>query len=346
MGRRRLWNPLNNCGVPFLAQWNTSVCYPLSLVFMVFPLPWSLNYFCLGHLLLAGVGMYLLAYRWTQNRLAASIAGLVFALNGLMLNSLMWTSNLAALSWQPLVMLWVEQAWRTGGRRARGDCRPGRGDADAGRARRKSLCSPGPCWECSGSARRGGRKFHFGRRCEDSSAMVVLIAGLSAIQLLPFFDLLKHSERNSSYIVADASPMPIWGWANFVVPFFHCMQTAFGTCLQPDQSWTSSYYWHRNVGAGGRGGLAAGGSLNLWTGRHDVGRDWCWRWATAVTFMPGSNTSCRGLVLPVTRSNLSRYRSSQFRCWRLMVSALFKTRRPNLETRTSAACCWPPSACC
>ena len=84
---------------------------------MVFPLPWSLNYFCLGHLVLAGVGMYLLAYRWTQNRLAASIAGLVFALNGLMLNSLMWTSNLAALSWQPLVMLWVEQAWRHGGRR-------------------------------------------------------------------------------------------------------------------------------------------------------------------------------------------------------------------------------------
>ena len=30
-GQVPLWNPLNNCGVPFLAQWNTSVCYPLSL---------------------------------------------------------------------------------------------------------------------------------------------------------------------------------------------------------------------------------------------------------------------------------------------------------------------------
>jgi hypothetical protein len=104
-GQLPLWNPLNNCGVPLLAQWNTSLCYPPSLFYLVFPLPWSLNVFCLGHLLLAGVGMYLLAYRWTQNRLAAGIAGLVFALNGLMLNSLMWTSNLAALSWQPLVVL-------------------------------------------------------------------------------------------------------------------------------------------------------------------------------------------------------------------------------------------------
>ena len=74
-GEAPLWNPLNNCGVPFLAQWNTSVCYPLSLIYMLFPLPWSLNYFCLGHLVFAGLGMYWLAYHLTKNRLAASIAG-------------------------------------------------------------------------------------------------------------------------------------------------------------------------------------------------------------------------------------------------------------------------------
>src|ERR1051325_5140183 len=53
-GRLPLWNPLSNCGVPFLAQWNTSVCYPLSLIYILLPLPWSLDFFCLGHLLLAG----------------------------------------------------------------------------------------------------------------------------------------------------------------------------------------------------------------------------------------------------------------------------------------------------
>jgi hypothetical protein len=239
-GQVPLWNPLNNCGVPFLAQWNTSVCYPPSLIYMVFPLPWSLNYFCFGHLMLAGVGMYFLAYRWTQNRLSASIAGLVFALNGLMLNNLMWTSNLAALSWQPLVVLWVEQAWQSGGHRT----------VIAALAGAMQMLSGAPeiivfTWMLLGMLWLGQawrRKTPFWPALRRFVIVVVLIAGLSAIQLLPFFDLLKHSERDSSYTIADTGPMPAWGWANFIVPVFHCVQTIFGTCLQPNQPWTSSYY--------------------------------------------------------------------------------------------------------
>ncbi|HEV2435176.1 MAG TPA: hypothetical protein VG077_04190, partial [Verrucomicrobiae bacterium] len=239
-GQVPFWNPLNNCGVPFLAQWNTSVCYPLSLIYMVFPLPWSLNYFCLGHLLLAGVGMYLLAYRWTENRLAASIAGLVFALNGLMLNSLVWTSNLAALSWQPLVMLWAEQAWRTGGRRT----------VMAALAGAMQMLSGAPeiivfTWTLLGMlwlSQVWRRQIPFWPGLRRFVIVIILITGLSAIQLLPFFDLLKHSERNSSYLIANAWPMPLWGWANFVVPFFRCLETVFGTYLQEDQPWTASYY--------------------------------------------------------------------------------------------------------
>ncbi len=240
-GQVPLWNPLNNCGVPFLAQWNTSVCYPLSLLYMVFPLPWSLNIFCLGHLVLAGVGMYWLAYRWTQNRLAASIAGLVFALNGLMLNSLMWTGNLAALSWQPLVMLWVEQAWRHGGRRRLGV---------AALAGAMQMLSGAPeiivfTWTILGMIWLGQawqKIIPFWPALRRFIVMVMLIAGLSAIQLLPFFDLLRHSERDYSYAAADGWPMPIWGWANFVVPVFHCLRADFGTWSQGYQTWTSSYY--------------------------------------------------------------------------------------------------------
>src|SRR5512143_3519679 len=46
-GEVPLWNPLSNCGLPFLAQWNTMVCYPFSVVYLLLPLPWSLNLFCL-----------------------------------------------------------------------------------------------------------------------------------------------------------------------------------------------------------------------------------------------------------------------------------------------------------
>src|ERR1043165_9599711 len=60
-GEVPLWNPLNYCGLPFLAQWNTLALYPLSLIYVILPLSWSLGAFCLGHLYLAGLGMYALA---------------------------------------------------------------------------------------------------------------------------------------------------------------------------------------------------------------------------------------------------------------------------------------------
>ena len=59
-----LWNPLNNCGIPFLAQWNTLALYPGSLFLLILPLPWSLGIFCLAHAGLGGLGMYHLVRRW------------------------------------------------------------------------------------------------------------------------------------------------------------------------------------------------------------------------------------------------------------------------------------------
>ena len=47
-GELPLWNPFNNCGLPFLAQWNTLTFYPLSLICLLLPLTWSLSFFCLA----------------------------------------------------------------------------------------------------------------------------------------------------------------------------------------------------------------------------------------------------------------------------------------------------------
>ncbi len=240
-GEVPLWNPLINCGVPFLAQWSTSVCYPLSLVYVLLPLPWSLNLFGLGHLVFAGVGLYLLARRWTQSRLAASIAGLAFGLNGLMLNCLLWTSTVATLSWQPWVILAAEQAWqRGGGRRIALASLAGAMQMLAGSPEiilftwlmlfvlwmRELACGGVPVWP-------GLRRL---------AAVVALVAGLAALQLLPFLDLLAHSERNASYRQADVWPMPTWGWANLIVPQFHASQSLLDTYHLAGQYWTKSYY--------------------------------------------------------------------------------------------------------
>jgi hypothetical protein len=80
-GEIPLWNPLNNCGIPFLAQWNTTALYPPSLVYLLLPVAQGLDLFLLLHLFWAGLGMYFLASRWTGNRLAATVAGAAFTFN-------------------------------------------------------------------------------------------------------------------------------------------------------------------------------------------------------------------------------------------------------------------------
>jgi len=239
-GEFPLWNPLNNTGIPFLAQWNTACLYPFSLIYLLLPLTPGLAVFMLAHLFLAGFGMYLLAAHWTGNRLAAAVAGIAFAFNGLTLNCLMWSSNLGALACMPWVILLVERAWRTGDIRSM---------VIAGLAGATQMLAGAPeiiaftwlvlsaLWVGHLAGRQAGRGGTFIRFI----LCGVIAAVLSAAQLLPFLDLLTHSERTASTGTSFWA-IPLWGWANLFVPLFHCYQAPIGVYFQPGQDWTSSYY--------------------------------------------------------------------------------------------------------
>ncbi|NDB76533.1 MAG: hypothetical protein EB141_12980, partial [Verrucomicrobia bacterium] len=108
-GELPLWNPLNNCGLPFLAQWNTMTLYPGSLLYLLPPLPWSLGCFMLFHLWLGGLGAYAVARRWTGENFPAAVAGVAYAFHGLTQQSLMWPNNIAALGLLPWVVLTAER---------------------------------------------------------------------------------------------------------------------------------------------------------------------------------------------------------------------------------------------
>jgi hypothetical protein len=234
-----LWNPYNNCGIPFLAQWNTLVLYPGSLFYELLPLPWSLNYFILGHVFLAGLGMYWLALRWFGNRFAATFAGLMFAWNGLTINCWMWPCHIAALAWMPWVVLLVERA-REGGKRATvwavlaGACQMVTGSPEliiftwllvGG-----TFCVE--MWREKRVLWRGAARI---------AALAVLVAAMSAAQMLPWLDLLAHGDRTSE--AGDNTwAMPVWGAANFLVPLFRATDSITGVLMQPGQEWTTSYY--------------------------------------------------------------------------------------------------------
>ena len=238
-GELPLWNPLNNAGLPFLAQWNTLILYPGSLIYLLFPLPWSLNVFCLAHLWWAGVGMFRLAERWTGNRAAAGVAGLAFAFNGLTLNALMWPNNIAALGWMPWVINWMEQGWQKGGRTL----------VLAALVATMQMLTGAPeiilfTWLLAGVIWAGqwlqGTQ-HRGELSGRFCGLAVLVFALSAAQLLPFLDLLRHSHRDAQF-ATGAWAMPSWGWANLLVPQFHMNRSGAGLLYQPGQYWTSSYY--------------------------------------------------------------------------------------------------------
>ncbi|NBR84968.1 MAG: hypothetical protein EB141_00010 [Verrucomicrobia bacterium] len=263
-GELPLWNPLSNCGAPFLAQWGTMCLYPGSLFFVALPMPWALGVFCLLHLWLGGLGARALAERWTGNRFAAAVAGTAFAINGASLACITWPNYCVALGWLPWIVLVTEQAWREGSRKLvlaalagtmqmltgvpelviltwgllvvlwlaevieEGKRQKAKGksaETTAARSTFSSFLFP----------------FSFATPAVRFVALVALVAALSAAQLLPFFDLLAHSQRDASY--RDARwPMPPWGWANFLVPLFRYGQTPQGFWIQVGQEFLSSYY--------------------------------------------------------------------------------------------------------
>ncbi len=256
-GELPLWNPFSNCGAPFLAQWGTMTLYPFSIFYLLLPLPWSLSFFCLGHLFLGGLGMYLLARRWTGHSFAASVAGVAFVFNGVTLSCLMWPNYTAALGWMPWVIGAVERAGREGGRRIVLAALVGALQMLAGVPEIAGFTWLLALAVWAGSCIR--EKPAWRQTTSRLAGVALLVAGLTAVQMLPFFDLLEHSQRDRTFATTKWA-LPGWGWANLLVPLFHCFQCYQGPFVQQGQAFFSSCY----LGAG----LLALGVTGAWRGGH------------------------------------------------------------------------------
>jgi hypothetical protein len=254
------WNPYNNCGVPFLAQWNTMPLYPPALFYLLLPLKWALSMFSLLHLWWAGLGMYFLARRWTGNNFAAAFAGVAFAFNGFTLNLLMWPSHIATFSWMPWVILAAQLAWRDGMEKIILASFVGALQMLAGGPETIFLtwAIASALWLGELAQRAAGvpRADQTGKNFASSSGnmpaaryallwrfplVVALVILLTLPQLLPFLDLVAHSQRESGFADLRWS-MPGFGLANFLVPTAFGSTATEGIFFQHGQYWTSSYY--------------------------------------------------------------------------------------------------------
>lgn len=238
-GQFPLWNPYSNMGAPYLAQWGTMVCYPPSYLMALLPQPWGLNLFCLVHLWMGAVGAFLLCRRLVFARWPSAFAAFAFLYSGVTLASLTWPNYTVALAWLPWTALFgLDFLRRAGSRRL----------AKAALVAFLQLMSGAPeiilmTWALLASlaALVCLRKTRLPVLLGRVTLLGMVIAGLSAIQLLPFFEMLGLSQRGATSGTGLWS-LPGYGWANFLLPMFHAFQTPEGTHFQYGQEFLSSTY--------------------------------------------------------------------------------------------------------
>jgi hypothetical protein len=259
-GEWPVWNPYSCCGTPFLAQFNTLALYPLSLLYLLLPLTWSLPAFCLLHVFLGGMGMYFLARRWTDSQAGRRWRG------GLLLQRSVAEFSHVAKSHCHVFMGSLGGSagggWMAGRRNQDVRGGAGGGDADSGGRTGDDRFHVA----CSAGAGGGGMRPPTAHILDDGAAAGcdgIAGLGLAAAQLLPTLDLARHSHRDTHFGRSDWS-MPLLGWGNFLVPMFN-MSPMQQIVVQPGQYWTSSYY--AGIGVVFLAGIA------MWRGRRN-GRVW------------------------------------------------------------------------
>jgi len=257
-GEIPFWNPLSSCGIPFLAQWNTQVLYPFSFFYLIFPLEWSLTMSNLLHQLFGGIGAYLLLFMLSKNRLGAAVGAIIYTFNGLTMNCVMWQSTIAALGWAPwfisAIYLSVTKSkplWRA---IVTGALQVLAGSPEITMATgvvtlaiilpvifgKKNNTANTISENTESDSALSCRTSFFGGISKLVLACIA-IGVLTSVQIIPFFEFIRESNRSGSYVGSIWS-MPIYGWANLIVPLYHCYDSALGVFLQYQQWWTSSYY--------------------------------------------------------------------------------------------------------
>ena len=105
-----LWNPYLASGVPFLANLQGAVFYPLSIIYYILPFQLGFKCFIVLHYYLAGLFMFLLMRRWRYDTYSSFISALVFMFGGYMISILDNVAFLTSAVWLPLIVLLFDRS--------------------------------------------------------------------------------------------------------------------------------------------------------------------------------------------------------------------------------------------
>lgn len=105
-----LWNPYIFCGTPHLALQQSVIFYPLSLIYYIFPFGIAFNLFLIIHIFLAGTFVFLLCRRWGFREGASLLAAIIFMFNGYSVFILNLATTLSSVIWLPIILLFFDKA--------------------------------------------------------------------------------------------------------------------------------------------------------------------------------------------------------------------------------------------
>lgn len=102
-----LWNPYEGIGSPALGQLTTYAVYPPDLILRWLPVPAYFNWSGIGHVWLAGLGMYFLLRDLEARRSPSALSAIGFMLSGAMIPRFVGghTNIVQGVAWAPWILL-------------------------------------------------------------------------------------------------------------------------------------------------------------------------------------------------------------------------------------------------
>ncbi len=103
-GHLPFWNPYNGAGAPLLANYQSTLLYPLNWFGFFLPLAWSMSVTAVLHLFIAGWGMWMFSGQLGLPELGRGVSVLSFALTSYLVARLGTYPTVFAAAWIPWLM--------------------------------------------------------------------------------------------------------------------------------------------------------------------------------------------------------------------------------------------------
>ena len=236
-----LWDPYIHCGIPHLAELQTAVFYPLGIVYLIFPYPTAFDYFIVLHIYLAGVFMYVLMRKWHYSKYASFFSATAYMFGGYFISAINLLASLVSATWLPLVVLfysysleqkrWIRWLILTGVCLALMFLG---GEPVILLGTILIMLLLGLFGLCS----IAGRK----RALFCLASALVIAIGLSAFQVLPFLEFIRHTSRpDMSFDEASMWSLPVYALLDLFIPFLSDTDYLYKD-YWTRQSWLLIYY--------------------------------------------------------------------------------------------------------